>query len=115
MKRLPLIRAAAICSTLFCVDASASQQYQATVAQIEPPNYNLDCFWFQLSGVAQADPVVPNSPWFAIPRTQTGYNELIATLLAAKLSGSTVEVATTGAVAGGSCSSYAGVAWLVVI
>jgi hypothetical protein len=95
--------------------ACASQQYISTVTQIEAPNYNQDCLWFQLSGVTQADPQLPNSPWFAIPRTQNGYNEIYAMLLAAKLSGTSVQVATTGAPAGGACNQYSGVAWIVMI
>ena len=98
-------------ASLLCEGIAHSEQvYLSTVTQIQPPNSSVDCLWFQLNGVAQADPINPNSPWFAIPRTQNGYNELYALLLAAKLGGLTLQLATTGAAAGGNCGRYAGVA-----
>ena len=98
--------------SILAESAAFGAQYTATVSVIEAPNYNVDCAYFQLTGVPEADPVHPGNPWFGIPRTQNGYNEIYALLLGAKLSGSTVVVQTTGVVAGGACSSYAGVAWI---
>lgn len=90
--------------------ASSGQIFTAVIGQVEAPSYNEDCLWFTLVGVAQADPINPNNPYFALTRTQIGYNETYALLLSAKLSGSTVIVVTTGAVAGGGCGGYAGIA-----
>jgi hypothetical protein len=101
-------------STILAGPVLCSQQYIAAIAQFQPPNYNVDCVWFTLVGVAQADPILPNNPWFGLPRTQIGYSEMYAVLLAAKLGGSTLTVTTTGAVAGGSCGGYAGIAWIVL-
>ena len=106
---------ALIVACLFYTDVALStQQYSTTVLQIQSPASTADCLWFTLSGVPQADPILPNNPWFAIPRTQNGFGELYAMLLSAKLSGSTVWVSTTGAAAGGACGGYAGVSWVVL-
>jgi hypothetical protein len=67
--------------------------------------------YFQLSGVTQADStVVANNPWFAIPSTQNGFDEIYAMLLSAKLTSGSLTVTTSGALAGGTCGNYAGVA-----
>jgi hypothetical protein len=93
--------------------ASANETWNNyTVSIVQSPNYNANCLFFQLTGVTQADPVNPNSPWFAILPTQNGYSEIAAMLIAAHVSGINVEVVTTGAAAGGACGSYAGVAFI---
>jgi hypothetical protein len=56
--------------------------------------------FFQLSGVSEADPAAPNV-WFAVPKTHAGFKEIVAMLLAARMSGALVSVSTTGAVACG--------------
>lgn len=71
--------------------------------------HGLDCVFFTLAGVAEADSINPSSPWFAIPGTQTDYAQIYALLLSAKMAGSSVNVITTGSAAGGACSPYAGV------
>jgi hypothetical protein len=45
--------------------AFAVQSYTVPLAQFQSPNYNEDCVWFALVGIPQADPLVPDSPWFA--------------------------------------------------
>jgi hypothetical protein len=97
-------------SALTPTPSSAAQFYTSTIGQLQAPSFNQDCIWFTLTGVAQADPIVPNSPWLALARTQTGFNEIYAMLLATKMSGATVAILTTGVNAGGVCSAYAGVA-----
>jgi hypothetical protein len=89
--------------------ALGSQNYTATVGQVQWALTDT-CFFFSLVGVAVADPVVPNSPWFAIPLAQTGFSQAYALMLSAKTTGATVIVSTTGALAGGTCGTYAGVA-----
>ena len=49
-----------------------------------------------LTGVSQADPVVPNSGWFAINATAPGVQAAFAALLAAKVSGTAVHIQTDG-------------------
>ena len=94
--------------------ASANQQWTSTILQLQPPLSNQDCVFFTLNGVSEADPVVPGSPWFAMPRTQTGFNEVYAALLAAKISGTTVTISTTGSPAGGARGNYSGVYYVLV-
>jgi len=59
------------------------------------------CTFFILHSVAQADPVVPSSPWFALPKTHPNYAELNAMLLTAKASKARVNVKTNGQIACG--------------
>jgi hypothetical protein len=54
------------------------------------------CAFFSLQGVAVADPVVPSTPWFAIPKSDPGFAEKFAVLMSAKLAGKLVNVATDG-------------------
>jgi hypothetical protein len=60
------------------------------------PGGDRPCTLFQLSGIAQADPSVPGSAWFAIPPGTPGYKEMVATLLTAKATGRGIHVVTTG-------------------
>jgi hypothetical protein len=57
------------------------------------------CYYFTLAGVAQADPSVPNNPWFAISTTgNSNAKELFSLVLAARVSGTPINaVMTTGA------------------
>jgi hypothetical protein len=55
-----------------------------------------DCYFFQLAGVYEADPSVPNSPWFAIHKTQANAKEMYALLLSLRSTGGMLSrVATT--------------------
>ena len=54
-----------------------------------------DCVIFTLNGITEADPRVPSTPWFAIPRTQFGAKDAYAMLLSARLTGEAVEVRTS--------------------
>ena len=56
------------------------------------------CTFFQLVGVAQADPVKPNDPWFVIRQAHPGYKEMLAILMSAKLTSRNVIVSTAGSV-----------------
>jgi len=77
--------------------AIAGPHYSKTVSVVEIAVSN--CYFFKLTGVAEADPVVANSPWFAIAKTHPNAKELYALLLSVRSSGSTLErVVTTGAV-----------------
>lgn len=65
------------------------------------------CFYFSLVGIAVADPVIPNSPYYAIPLAGTGFAQAYALLLSAKVAASTVNVVSTGGWAGGTCGGTA--------
>ena len=105
--------AAAAAALVWSGLAGANQQWTSTILQLQPPLSNQDCVFFTLNGVSEADPAVPGSPWFAMPRTQTGFNEVYAALLAAKISGTTVTISTTGRPASGACGNYSGIYVLV--
>src|SRR4051794_20860354 len=87
--------------------ASAAQYSNATVTLIQSATPTADCTYFMLSGVTQADPSVPGNAWFAVPKTQNGYTNIVAMLISGKLAGAQVTVVTTGAVAGGGCGTFA--------
>lgn len=114
MKRSHSFFAATLLAATWTGIACANQQWTATVQQLQPPLSNQDCVFFTLTGVSQADPISAGSPWFAVPSTQTGFNQVYATLLAAKVSGGTLLVSTSGALAGGDCGNYAGVYYVVL-
>jgi hypothetical protein len=61
-----------------------------------------ECTFFIINGVSESDPITPNSPWFAAPKTHPGYKDIVATLLMARATGMPLQhVSTTGAVACG--------------
>lgn len=110
----PVAAAVAAAALMWSGASYANQQWTAMVQQLQPPLSNQDCVYFTLTGVSQADPVSAGSAWFAIPSTQTGFSEVYAALLAAKISGATVMVSTSGNFAGGACGNYAGVYYVVL-
>jgi hypothetical protein len=57
------------------------------------------CYYFTLAGVTQADPSVPNNPWFAIStNANIGAKEQFSLILTARVTGTPVgAVVTTGA------------------
>jgi hypothetical protein len=95
----PTSMAIGLAASLFCSNASATDYigngYQVGI--IRAPD-GRPCTFFSLVGVSVADPVVPNSAWFAIPQAAVGYKEMLALLLSSKLTGKSVYVSTTGAV-----------------
>jgi hypothetical protein len=84
-----------------------------TIAEVQPPQAGKDCVYFRLNGVTEADPILPNNPYFALPRTHVGFKEIYAMMLAAYLGGTSVSAQTTGAAAGGDCGAYVAVNWLI--
>lgn len=80
--------------------AHAGWSNTARVGPIQSPDER-GCTFFLLEGVAQADPVKPNDPYFALPQTTPGYQEILSFLLSAQLSRRTVNVFTTGQLACG--------------
>lgn len=69
-----------------------------------------DCIYFKLEGVAQADPIKPGEPLFAISAAQPQAKNAYAALLASKVSGGTLLVRTRGNLVCG----YAGVATIIL-
>ncbi|CAG0955512.1 hypothetical protein ANAEL_00316 [Anaerolineales bacterium] len=98
MKSLNLWKAFAIFAAL-CVPSTGFSDNNWSgkhVGQLQSTDVNADCFYFSLEGVSVADPVKPDSQWFAIPRTQYGAKEAYVMLLSVKLTGGVVNVATNG-------------------
>lgn len=63
------------------------------------PGGDRPCTLFTLVGVSVVDAsIAPGSPWFVIEHTAPEYNQMVATLLAAKATGKPIQVQTTGAV-----------------
>ena len=89
--------------------AQAVTYNSATISFLQSPTPNAACMLFTLPGVTTADPIVPGQAWIGVPNTQIGYQEIVAILISAKLSGSPMQVTTTGALAGGTCGSVPGI------
>jgi hypothetical protein len=64
------------------------------VALFSSPTPTSDCLYFTLQGVPQADPGVPNQPWFAVPRTHQGFKEIAMIVAMAKASERSITVRT---------------------
>ncbi len=92
MKRCAI---AGVSLALLLVDSAFAQGWTANVTSIRPGG-DRNCTLFQLVGVSTADPVVPGDPWFVIESTAPQYNQMVATLLAAKATGQNTQVLTTG-------------------
>src|SRR5262245_12585444 len=100
------------------ISARLCQSALVTLGLLMPPasawsagnsfnNYPLDyvfpgdtrgCVFFRLVGLGEADPGVPGSAWFALPKTHPLFRESYALLLSAKLTGQRINVSTTGAI-----------------
>ncbi len=61
--------------------ATAASYNLATVTFLEAPTSAQNCLYFELTGIAQADPIVPSVAWFAIPNTHNGFTQIYAMLL----------------------------------
>jgi hypothetical protein len=73
----------------------------ATVLILELPDPTHNCIFFTLFDIVEADPVIPGSPWFAIPASQNGFLEMYNLLLRSKIDGLQIGVVTSGAPAAG--------------
>ena len=88
--------------------ASAATWNSKIVGRLMPPD-GRDCVFFELQGVSTADSNVPSGEsWIALPRSQTGFKEIYAFLLAAKAMQMPVSVVTTGAPAPSPCNGFVG-------
>lgn len=94
----------ALAASVFAVPTFATTWDSYLVGSIEMPDPARNCLFFELTGVAEADPAVPGSAWMAIPATQNGYSQIVAFLLWARSTGTPIGVVTSGAAATGGCS-----------
>jgi hypothetical protein len=100
-KRSLLVIAAMALTTLIGSRAEAEASWKQSVMILELPDPNHNCIFFTLFDVAEADPSIPGSPWFAIPMSQNGSSEMYNLLLRSKLEGLPIGVVTSGAPAAG--------------
>lgn len=87
--------------------------FSKIIAELQPPQAAHDCVYIRLAGVTQADPLTPGGAYFALPRTQVGFNEVYALVLSAYVSGTPVSIRTTSSLVGGECGAYIGITWLI--
>lgn len=88
--------------------ASAYTHSSKLVGTLMPPD-GRDCVFFELQGVGIADENVSGGEsWIAVPRSQTGFKEIYALLLAAKVAQMPITVVTTGAPAPSPCNGFVG-------
>ena len=93
----PVLLAACFAPAIACSAVHPNR----TVSVVHSPDTR-ECIFFQLDGVAEADPIAPGNPWFAVPKTHNGYKEIVATLLMARATGAPLQqVTTSGALACG--------------
>jgi hypothetical protein len=78
----------------------ATQHSGRQVVQLHSPDTR-ECTFFMLTGVAEADPVLPGNPWFAVPKTHVGYKEIVSFLMTARITGESLTVYTAGTTACG--------------
>lgn len=86
--------------------ASAATHNAKQVATVHSPDAR-ECVFFLLTGVAEADPVVPGSSWFAVSKTHAGFKEIVSILLMARVTKEPVSVVTSGAAACGHAAVHA--------
>jgi hypothetical protein len=100
MNKAILAMSLGICCAIGSSDANATavQHHDKTVSLLETDAVN-SCFFFQLSGVLEANPIVPNGIWFAVDKNGTNAKEMYAILLSARLTGNALtRVLTNGEV-----------------
>ena len=86
-------------------NADLVQHYNKTVSLLEVADS--PCIFFQLTGVTQANAVVPNSAWFAIDKNQGNAKQMYAILLSARMSGTSLtRVFTVGDLACGQAKVF---------
>src|SRR5271155_5649542 len=101
-KRSLLVIAAMASMTLIGSRAEAETAWKnANVLILELPDPKHNCIFSTLFDVAEADPAIPGSPWFAIPLSQNGSSEMYNLLLRSKVDGLHIGVVTSGAPAAG--------------
>lgn len=79
------------------------------------PGGDRPCTLFTLVHVSEADAqAAPGTPWFVIDHNAPEYNQMVATLLAAKVSGRGIQVSTTGGVTN-ACGGHPTVSFLLML
>src|SRR5688572_24218299 len=93
-----LLAVALLTSISFATSIQAAIHYDRIVEEVFNPDTR-PCIFFRLSGVPEADPATPGQSWFAVPKSHSGYKEIVATLMIARSTQAPIHsVTTTGAV-----------------
>lgn len=75
--------------------AALAEHFGKTISLLEAADS--PCIFFQLTGVTEANPVVPSGVWFGIDKNQGNAKEMHALLLSARISGTSLtRVLTSG-------------------
>jgi hypothetical protein len=101
VEQMKKLAAVAVC-LVFAIPAQATAWQNKTVTNLLVDNRA--CVFFQLAGVAEADPLAPGQSWFALPKSTPNFQEIYAELLSAKMSSKSIDVITDGTVV---CGGYA--------
>lgn len=95
MRKLAL---AAAVAAAFASPSSAPAAFHAAKIPFDVhTRSNVSCIYFQLEGVATADPAVGPAPWFALSKDHPHFAELFAILLTAGAGRRLTNVVTEGA------------------
>jgi hypothetical protein len=90
--------------SFFSTDSHAVNYMAVSPQNLYAPAKSDNCSFFTLQGIPEADPVKPNSPIFAVPKSHPGYKEIYTLIATAMVSGLKLDVGTSGLP---SCSGYA--------
>jgi hypothetical protein len=101
-------------SVTFVTASVAATHSGKQIQAIFPGDKTHDCVFVALQGVSQADPAVSQTPWLVLVPTHPRFKETYALLMAARFSGETVDIGTTGSTASGSCSDYPEINYVVI-
>jgi hypothetical protein len=96
------------------LEAEASQYYSSVTIGEVNSNWSAGCLFLTIPGVGTADSAVSSSPWVGIPVADPSFAMIAATVLQAKATGAQLDIATTGALAGGGCGAVAGIAAVIL-
>lgn len=85
--------------------AIADSHIGKQVSAIHSPD-SRPCTFFKLNGVTDADSATPGNPWFAVPQTHLGYDEILSMLITAYTTQTQMSVVTSGLSCGHASVSY---------
>jgi hypothetical protein len=92
---------------LFSSSVYAETSYKAKRISTVSEQTKIGCTLFKLEGVKEADPAKPNSSWFALHFSKSGYTDTVKKLFSAYSHGKSIHVSTTGKLV---CGGFASVA-----
>lgn len=79
------------------LNAGAEAHVDKKISTLHSPDARA-CSFFRLEGVAQADEITPNNPWFGLSFSHPAYDQIFSMMLAARISERTITVVTKSSV-----------------